>query len=139
LEKLLALGMPREVLSKTLQASVSQRLVRRLCPKCAEEYKPAPEILARLKLPAVESLTFKRAIAEGCPACSGTGHLGRTGIYELAGGPTVSKAIAAKVDRATMLKAAVRDGMQRLPEAGIAAVVERVVGLDEIQRIFKKG
>ena len=138
-EKLLALGMPREVLSKTLQASVSQRLVRRLCPKCAEEYKPTPELLARLKLPAVEALTFKRAIAEGCPACSGTGHLGRTGIYEVAGGPTVSKAIAAKVDRATMLKAAVRDGMQRLTEAGIGAVVERVVGLDEIPRIFKKG
>jgi len=138
-EKLLALGMAPETLARTLQVATCQRLVRRLCPKCAEGYQPASDVLARLKLPAVESITFRKSAPEGCPACSGTGYLSRGGLFELAGGPTVSKAIAAKVDRATMLKAAIRDGMQRFPEAGIAMVVAGTTSLDEIQRVLKKG
>jgi len=138
-EKLLDLGMPPETLARTLQAATSQRLVRRLCPKCAESFQPPADLLKRLKLPAVESITFKKAAPEGCPACSGTGHLSRGGLFELAGGPTVAKAIAAKVDRATLLKAAVRDGMQRFPEAGIALVVAGTTSLDELQRVLKKG
>jgi general secretion pathway protein E len=113
--------------------------VRRLCPKCAEAYQPSPDLLGKLRLPAVETITFKKATALGCPACSGTGYLGRGAIFELAGGPTVAKAIAAKVDRATLLKAAVRDGMQRFPEAGIAMVVAGTTSLDEVQRVLKKG
>ncbi|MEI6240841.1 MAG: ATPase, T2SS/T4P/T4SS family [Planctomycetia bacterium] len=139
IEKLLALGMPPDVLARSLQAATCQRLVRRLCPKCAEGYQPPAELLAKLKLPAVEALTFKKATALGCPACSGTGHLGRGAIFELAAGPTVAKAIAAKVDQATLRKAAVRDGMQRFAEAGIALVVAGTTSLDEVQRVLKKG
>jgi type II secretory ATPase GspE/PulE/Tfp pilus assembly ATPase PilB-like protein len=138
-EKLLALGMPPETLARTLQAATCQRLVRRLCPKCAESFQPPADLLARLKLPAVESIAFKKATPNGCPACSGTGHLSRSGLFELAGGPTVAKAIAAKVDRATFVKAAVRDGMQRFPEAGVAMVVAGTTSLDEVQRVLKKG
>lgn len=139
IEKVLALGMPPDVLANSLQAATCQRLLRRLCPKCAEGYQPSAELLAKLRLPAVEQLTFKKATALGCPACSGTGHLGRGALFELAGGPTVAKAIAAKVDRATLLKAAVRDGMQRFTEAGIAMVVAGTASLDEVQRVLKKG
>ena len=138
-EKLLALGMSPATLARTLQAATCQRLVRRLCPKCAESFQPPADLLARLKLPAVESIAFKKATPDGCPACSGTGHLSRGGLFELAGGPTVAKAIAAKVDRATLVKAAVRDGMQRFPEAGIELVVAGTTSLDEVQRVLKKG
>lgn len=139
IEKVLALGMPADVLAGSLQVATCQRLLRRLCPKCAEGYQPSAELLAKLRLPAVEALTFKKATALGCPACSGTGHLGRGALFELAGGPTVAKAIAAKVDRATLLKAALRDGMQRFTDAGIAMVVAGTASLDEVQRILKKG
>ncbi|MFM8496411.1 MAG: ATPase, T2SS/T4P/T4SS family [Planctomycetia bacterium] len=137
-EKLLALGMSSDTLARTLQAATCQRLLRRLCPKCAESYQPPADMLARLKLPAAEASMFKKAAQHGCPACSGTGHLSITGLFELAGGPTVAKAIAAKVDRATLVKAAVRDGMQRFPEAGVAMVVAGATSLDEVQRILKK-
>jgi hypothetical protein len=137
-EKLLALGMPKQDLAKTLQVVTGQRLIRRVCPKCSEDYPPAAEILARLKVPAREGLTFKRAAAGGCPACSGTGYLGRAAIVELAGGPTTSKAIAAGVDRATFVKAAQRDGMRRFGASGLAMVVAGVTTLEELQRILKK-
>jgi len=139
IEKMLALGMPPDGLATSLRAATCQRLIRRLCPKCSEGYQPAAELLAKLRLPAVEALTFKKATALGCPACSGTGHLGRGAIFELAAGPTVAKAVAAKVDRSTLVKAAVRDGMQRFTEAGIAMVVAGTTSLDELQRVLKKG
>ena len=137
-EKLLVLGMPHDTLARSLQVATCQRLVRRLCPNCAETYQPPADMLARLKVPAAQEVTFKKAAPLGCPACSGTGHLSRSGLFELAGGPTIAKAIAAKVDRATLLKAAVRDGMQRFPEAGVALVVAGTTSLDEVQRVFKK-
>jgi type II secretory ATPase GspE/PulE/Tfp pilus assembly ATPase PilB-like protein len=137
-ENLLALGIPRPDLAKTLQVVTGQRLIRRVCPKCAEEYAPSADLLARLKVPAREGLAFKRAAAGGCPACSGTGYLGRAAIMELAGGPTTSKAIAASVDRATLVKAAQRDGMRRFRESGLAMVVAGITTLEELQRILKK-
>jgi len=57
---------------------------------------------------------------------------------ELAGGPTTSKAIAASVDRATLVKAAQRDGMRRFRESGLAMVVAGITTLEELQRILKK-
>ncbi|MEI7781325.1 MAG: ATPase, T2SS/T4P/T4SS family, partial [Planctomycetota bacterium] len=136
-DKLRGLGIPRDVLARVFLASSSQRLIRRLCPNCAETYKPAPELLARLKRSAEAVPTLKRGSAQGCVACCGTRYLGRTGLFELAGGPTVSKAIAAKVDRATLQKAAARDGMQRLLDAGVTLSIEGVTSLEELQRVLK--
>lgn len=137
-ERLVALGAPRADLSKVIQIATGQRLIRRVCPKCAVEYAPSPEMLARLKLPAQEGLMFKRAAEAGCPACSGTGYLGRAALVEIAGGPTVSKAIAKGVDRASFIKAAQSDGMRRFREAGLAMVAAGTTTLEELQRILKK-
>jgi len=137
-EKVLALGMPRAEVARTLQVATGQRLIRRVCPKCAEGYELSAEKLARLKLPAQEGLTFKKASPGGCPACSGTGYLGRAAVFELLGGPTVSKAIAKGVDRATLVKAAQADDMRRFKEAGLAMVAAGTTTLEELQRILTK-
>ena len=137
-DRLLALGVPRPELAKALQVATGQRLIRRVCPKCAVEYAATPEMLARLKLPAQEGLMFKRATEFGCPACSGTGYLGRAALVEVAGGPTVSKAIARGVDKATFVKAAQNDGMRRFREVGLALVAAGATTLEEVQRILKK-
>jgi type II secretory ATPase GspE/PulE/Tfp pilus assembly ATPase PilB-like protein len=137
-EKVLALGMPRAEVARTLQVATGQRLIRRVCPKCAEGYELSAEKLARLKLPVQEGLTFKKASAGGCPACSGTGYLGRAAVFELLGGTTVSKAIAKGVDRATLVKAAQADDMRRFREAGLTLVAAGTTTLEELQRILTK-
>ncbi|NDC53117.1 MAG: hypothetical protein EBZ74_02220 [Planctomycetia bacterium] len=137
IERLVALGVPRDALGRTLQVATGQRLLRRVCPKCAEDYPPSADLLGRLKVGPQEGLVFKRARASGCPACSGTGHLGRGALFEVIGGPTVSQAIVAGADRATLVKAAQRDGMRRLKDAGISLVTAGVTTLEEVQRILK--
>jgi hypothetical protein len=137
-EKLLALGMPRAELARTLQVATGQRLIRRVCPKCAQDLELSADKIARLKLPAQEGRSLKKAAAGGCPACSGTGYLGRAAVFELLGGPTVSKAIAKGVDRATLVKAAQADDMRRFKETGLTMVAAGTTTLEELQRILTK-
>lgn len=133
-------GVPADVLARSLVASVSQRLVRKLCPKCREEYPPDPEplpkALAQLKLSPEQRARVRKASPHGCRLCGGTGYLGRTAVFELASGTTLRKAIAAATDAATLRKAAVQDGMKPMPEAGLPLVLEGATSLDELQRIF---
>lgn len=68
--------------------------------------------------------------------CFGTGHTGRTGLVEVAGGELTSKALAAAADRATLQKAAVRDGMRQLRDAGVDLAAEGVVSLEEVHRVL---
>ncbi len=138
--RILACGVPANTLATTLVGSVSQRMVRKLCPKCREEYPPEPEplpkVLAQLKLTPEQRGHVRKASPHGCRLCGGTGYLGRVAIFELASGPTVRKAVAAGTDAATLRKAALQDGMTPLVEAGKALVLEGVTSIDEIQRVF---
>jgi general secretion pathway protein E len=138
--RVLACGVPAETFARTLVGALSQRLVRRLCPKCREEYPPEPEplppALAKRNLTAEQRGLLRRPSAHGCRLCGGTGYLGRAAIFELASGPTVRKAVAGGADSTTLRKAAVQDGMQPLRDAGLALVLEGVTSLDELQRVF---
>jgi hypothetical protein len=138
--RIVACGVPAAALATTLVGSVSQRMVRKLCPKCREEYPPDPEplpkVLAQLKLTPEQRGKVRKASPHGCRLCGGTGYLGRLAIFELASGPTVRKAVAAGTDAATLRKAAIQDGMAPLLDAGKALVLEGITSIDEIQRVF---
>jgi type II secretory ATPase GspE/PulE/Tfp pilus assembly ATPase PilB-like protein len=134
--RLLACGVSPDQLARTLVGSVSQRLVRRLCPKCREDYPTPGEILARLKTTAENLPHLRKASQHGCRLCRGTGYLGRTAVFELASGSLFRQAIAAKADQKILRQAAVKDGMQPMRDAGMALVVEGVTSLEEMQRVF---
>jgi len=134
--RLLACGITPDVLARTLVGSLAQRLVRRLCPKCREDYPTPGEVLARLKTTPEKLPHLRKPSAHGCRLCRGTGYLGRTAVFELASGSTFRQAIAAKADPKLLRQAAVKDGMQPMREAGMALVVEGVTSLEEMQRVF---
>ena len=137
IQKLIDLGISPDALARCLLGSLSQRLVRRLCAKCGEPVPTPPELLQRLKLTAEQLPEVKRASPHGgCQVCFGRQFVGRTGIYELAAGPTVRQAIAKQVDPKVLRQAAVKDGMRPLAEEGLAAVAAGVSTLEEIQRAF---
>lgn len=134
--KLLACKVPVDQLGRSLLGSLSQRLVRKLCPRCRQGFQPPAELLTRLKKTPEQVPQFYRASPHGCRVCSGIGYMGRTAIFELASGPTVRKAIAQQADPQLMRKAAVHDGMVPLRDAGMALVVDGVTSLEELQRVF---
>ena len=78
--RLIEMGVEPFLVSSTMIGAMAQRLVRRVCSKCREEYVPDPATLPRdLKLE--PGVTLARG--KGCPHCRGTGYRGRTGLYEL--------------------------------------------------------
>jgi general secretion pathway protein E len=136
--KLVAAGVPADMLARTLLGSLSQRLVRKLCPHCREDYPTPADLLMRLKRTAEQLPHLRRASPHGCRVCWGTGYFGRTAIFELASGPTFRKAIAGKVDPKVLRQAAVKDGMRALADVGMELVIEGVTSLEEMQRVFAK-
>jgi hypothetical protein len=132
--RVLGCGVEPKTLGAALLGSVSQRLVRRLCPKCREELPPPEPLLARMKLTAEQLPKIFKASADGCRLCQGSGYFGRTGLFELASGGTLRRLVAAGATPEQLRQGAVKDGMQPLRDAGMHLVVAGATSLEEIQR-----
>ncbi|PTN34883.1 GspE/PulE family protein [Desulfonatronum sp. SC1] len=78
LPRLRGLGMDNLALSESLNALVSQRLLRTVCPHCIEEYEPSQEEIDYLQ---AEPKSLVRG--NGCTFCNRTGYFGRTLTYEI--------------------------------------------------------
>jgi type II secretory ATPase GspE/PulE/Tfp pilus assembly ATPase PilB-like protein len=127
------LGVPDYLVAHTVEAVLAQRLVRRVCPSCAEEVEPTPAELAAL--PGAEELdTIVRG--RGCEACRDTGYLERTGIYELLRmSEPLREAFLARRSAAELRELAVSEGMRSLRQDGIAKIRRGVTTPDEVARV----
>src|SRR5262245_50049592 len=76
--RLIDMGVEPFLVSSTLIGAMAQRLVRKVCPKCKEEY--TPEKLPK-DFPREDGQKFYRGV--GCQWCRNTGYRGRSGVYEL--------------------------------------------------------
>ncbi len=81
--RLVDIGCERFLIASSLIGVVSQRLIRRLCTHCKQEYKATDEDLSILEINDKDKVNLFRA--KGCPHCLGTGYRGRTGVYEFFG------------------------------------------------------
>ena len=85
IQRLREMAVENYAIAAGLVGVISQRLVRRLCPNCAQEERPSPPIVDQLVLAGIVkpgySGTVRRAV--GCETCGGTGYRGRVGVYEL--------------------------------------------------------
>ena len=81
--RLLDMGVPRYMVATSLQAVIAQRLIRRICESCAEDYSPTPQ--ERRFVEAGWSGTGKSGYrkGKGCTHCAGSGYRGRVGVYEM--------------------------------------------------------
>ncbi len=75
------MGIEPFLVASTLLVAVGQRLVRRVCTKCMEEYQPSKNLVEALHLPPGKKITFVHG--KGCAACGNSGYKGRVGIYEV--------------------------------------------------------
>ena len=82
--RLIDMGIPGYMVATSLEAIVAQRLVRRICDSCSDDYQPTVQekswLLSELAIDP-DSLSFK--IGRGCPHCNNTGYRGRVGVFEL--------------------------------------------------------
>ncbi len=133
--RLLDLGVESFLLTATIEAIIAQRLVRRICLKCKEEYIPTQEQLMELQLTRreVEGRTFFRG--RGCDPCNHTGFRGRLAIFEIM--PLTDHLRSLVVDRIStnvMRNEARKEGMRSLRETGLLSIFEGQTTLDEVLR-----
>ena len=129
-------GVDPKVFGSALRGSLSQRLVRRLCPRCGAKAEPsaAPQPLSRgTDEPAAKAGAAAR---QGCQLCRGVGYRGRIGVFELASGETLRRVVAAGGGSERLRQAVLKDGMQPLRSAGLQLVAEGATSLEEIERVF---
>ncbi len=77
--RLINMGIPKYLVADSLLGAISQRLVRKLCPKCKAAKKTTA---AEMKILGIEK-PEKIYKSVGCPYCSNTGYLGRVGVFEI--------------------------------------------------------
>ena len=81
IDRLVDIGVEPYIISGALNGIISQRLVRRICPNCRQEYTPQPDDLLSIGLDPYGGHKLYRGA--GCPSCFGTGYRGRTAAFEI--------------------------------------------------------
>ena len=79
--RLLEMGVEPYLVASALLASLTQRLLRAVCPDCRTTYYPPKEVLAELGLEDDKAVRLARG--RGCTKCYDSGYRGRLGVYEL--------------------------------------------------------
>ncbi len=96
---------------------VAQRLARRLCKACKEEYVPEADTLRFWGLPTDQDIKFRKGV--GCSACNQTGYKGRVGVYEVLVMSGTIRAAVVRGDSSESIRAqAQKEGMMTLQDYG---------------------
>ncbi len=129
------MGVPAFLITATLEAVLGQRLVRKICTQCREQFVPSTETLMELAL-RPEQIVGKRFYrGRGCVNCNSTGFKGRTGIFELM---VMSDPLRDVVNRGAgteqIREVALQYGMRPLRDAGLKKIFDGITTCDEVVR-----
>ena len=134
LTRLLDIGVAPFLVGSCLNLVMAQRLVRRICEKCKEEYKPTKEELSLIGLKP-QNVKGKFHRGKGCADCRNTGYRGRIAIFEMIPMTmTLRKLVFDNANEDEIRQAAMKQGMETLRDAGNQRVLDGTTTVDEILR-----
>ena len=119
-----------------LNAILAQRLVRLVCPHCAEDVQPDAALLRESGLDAATARNYRFRVGRGCRECRGAGFKGRKAIAELLIlNDDIRELIAQRAPVRQIKQAAQANGTRFLREAAFEAVKSGETSLQEINRV----
>ena len=136
--RLVDMGVEPFLVASSLTAVMAQRLLRRLCSTCKEEFTPDPDALLEVGIDpvAANKVVVYRPHEGGCDACLGTGYRGRTGIYELLTvNDKVRRMIVQNLSSTEIRQAGIEGGMTTLRLDGASKFLQGLTSLEEVVRI----
>jgi len=143
--RLIEMGAAPTTIAPAINLAIAQRLLRRVCKKCAKEVAPSKELLFRIEknlksLPqeAKPDLTnIKIFKARGCSYCHNSGYKGRVGIYEMFQiTKKIEEAILSFPSISRMRELAIGEGMITMQQDGLLRVLEGITTVKELERIM---
>lgn len=140
--RFVGLGIEKSLLVNSIECTIGQRLVRRLCPHCKKKVDPLPEEMKRateylFTLPEIE----KKLVPEklefygpvGCSKCAGLGYKGRIGIYEaIAMSDEMRLLIQKEPTEAQIEKLALEQGSILMIHDGLLKALQGETSLEEV-------
>jgi type II secretory ATPase GspE/PulE/Tfp pilus assembly ATPase PilB-like protein len=132
--RLMDMGIEPYLIASSLEGVIAQRLVRKICPNCKEEYEPAKEILD--SLPMTFKLHAKFYKGKGCAECHFSGFSERTAIFEtLVIDNKIKEMIVNRAPIEQIRKYAQSIGMKTLREDGLEKAKAGITTLEEVIRV----
>ncbi len=137
LDRLLNMGARGYLIAATLNAVISQRLIRRLCTDCTEIHVATPQEIAWLNAQGFSNTPHEWRRGRGCPFCNNSGFRGRIGVFEL---------LEIDIPLADALRSEASTGIAQTArrQSGYVSLVRRALGyaedgltsLSEVLRLF---
>lgn len=132
--RLVDLGVAPYLVSASLIAVLAQRLVRKICPNCKEQYEPPMSIRKAVREWTGEEPQFYRGL--GCKKCRNTGYIGRIAIQELfVPDEKILDMITQGIPLKELRSKCIENGMIPLHLDGIQKVKAGITTIDEILRV----
>jgi MSHA biogenesis protein MshE len=137
LDRLLNMGARGYLIAATLNAVISQRLIRRLCTDCTEIHKPTPQETAWLGSQGLSESTHEWRRGRGCPFCNNSGFRGRIGVFELLEiDIPLADALRREVSSDIAQTARHQDGYVSLVRRALGYAEDGLTSLSEVLRLF---
>jgi type IV pilus assembly protein PilB len=134
--RLIEMGVEPFLVSSAVDCILAQRLARRLCPDCKQEWRPKDEVLIAAGFPA-DNLPDKVWRNVGCKKCGGTGYRGRTGVHEvLMMSEEISRLCVEEATAEDIKRIAIEQGMVTLRQDGLEKVRLGQTSIEEIVRVI---
>ena len=138
--RLMNMNIEAFLIASTVVCVLSQRLLRRICPECAEPYLPTPTELRRIGYSNLDLRGAQFSIGRGCPKCRYSGYRGRIGVFEmLVLNELVKDAILGKKTSYEIRKISIEStGMVTLLESGLCKAARGEVSLQDAVRLLPR-
>jgi type IV pilus assembly protein PilB len=130
--RLIEMGIAPFLVASSLIGVVAQRLVRKLCDNCKEEYEIPESVLIDTGLPP-GTRAYKPV---GCDVCRTTGYKGRSAVFEIMKVDEVIQSLILENASANRIrKEAISRGMKTLRQSGLRKVTEGITSLEEVLQV----
>lgn len=135
--RLVDLGIERFLIASTVIALVAQRLVRLICPACAEPADIPAETLAALRLKDIDLDLSRVRRGAGCEKCRKTGYFGRAAAFEVIELTDAMRVmIRDNADEGEIVRAARKDGAEPLMSNAVRKLLAGRTTAEEILRVI---
>ena len=136
--RLVNMGIEPFLVTSSTVAIMAQRLVRRLCPHCREEYIPDVASLRELGVNDEDVMGITAYTAHGCDRCLQRGYHGRSGIFELlVMSPRIQDLTLSGVDANVIKREARKQGMRTLRADGAQKAMAGKTTIEEVMRVTR--
>lgn len=137
--RMVDMGVPAYLVASSVVAVLAQRLVRVICPKCKQPFKPSEASLEAAGITPEMTATATFMKGKGCSNCNKSGYRGRLGIFELMLMSSRIRELAYQgASTQELRRSAISQGMHTLYQDGINKVLRGITTVEEVFRVAKR-